>query len=523
MARGLAAAFLGCSLLGAEASTTHEVSWALHPRVCADGVSAALRVPCGSLGVLAFEVSDQGGCLAVAAGSETPHLYSHPAPALPGILAAAAPLAARSLPAAPPSWVAVLDWADAHGESVLGLVEVLASGAAVPVLYALDGPDLAALGPAVGDQHVLARLCAVAENAIRPGSAPPITVNMSFGRLPQPSDPTSGAGCEASSLACQIAKVLAHLKGLGTVPVAAAGNHQDLLFPASLGEALAAAPLDVTWFLSSQLPGGLWQAPEEVDVLLPGHALCVEGAVVPAGSSYASAFFSGWYAFAAGSQTPADPFAGLWAPAWSPALGCYVLGQEGTRHGSCNPGLADAVAGIVSGSASGCWGEPAASGKPVVVVSGLAVPVSQPPVASFDEWAARQQHPAPESDPCIPCVGGDGGGGPSKAASASPQPAGGDVLLNLSASVPFAVPAWLERVYFRVEDDFYPLALSPGEREALASGELGGLVLAGYGHLLPAVTQPSLVYVFTTDPATGCAAEPAPATCFWSSTPVLLP
>jgi hypothetical protein len=530
----LALAF-GAWLAAGPPAGGQEVSWSVHDRQCALAVTAALRVPCGSYGVLGFAVTDDGGCTAAAQGSETPRPYPHPAGGVAGGLAprrdafptwgggppqggvVQGPL--ESLPAPPPPWVAVIDWADAHGESVMGLIELLAAGAAAATLYALDGPDLAPLGEPVGDAHVLARLCAVAEEAEVVRGRSPLTLNLSFGRLPQEGDPASAASCDASRLACQIAKLLAHLRGLGTVPVAAAGNHQSLLFPAAVAEALAAAPLDVSWFLASQLAAAVWQAPAAVDVVLPGHAVCVEGAVVPAGSSYASAFFSGWYAFVAAAQPPLEPFGGVWSPAWSAAHGCYVLGQAGELYGPCNPGLGPAVAGIVLGSASGCWEEPGASGKPVVVVPGPGAPVAKPPAPSFDHWASRQQHPAPESDPCIPCVGG----GASTALASAPEAAPDDLLLNLSSSAVLPSEAHLERVYFRLEEAFYPLDLSPADLDALTRGEVGGLLLEGFGSLLPALKQPSLFYLVSADPAVSCTAHPAEPACFWTSTPIFVP
>lgn len=538
-------------LLAAAAAAGDELAWSLYPRTCEGQVVSALRVPCGGRGVLHFAPGSDGGCPPTAAGSEVPRLYPLPAvrvlaaPHDPGTvsgsagtasggpgtapgssagrrgMAASAPLP-HPTPSPPPPWLAVIDWDDDHGESVVSLVELLAAGAGAAVLYPLDGADLAPLGEHTGDPHLLARLCQVAEDA--QGSGVPLAVNMSFGRLPGPGEEAAAASCDAGRLSCQIARGLDHLRDLGALPVAAAGNHQRLLFPAVLGEALAAASLDVSWFLAGQLPDALWEAPGGAEVLLPGHALCVDGAVVPAGSSYASALFAGWYAFFADSDPPADAFAGTWAPVWDAGQGCWALGQSGEAYGACNPGLDDAVAGLVGGLASGCWGAPGAGGKPVLTVAGPGAPQPRPALTGFDEWAARQLHPAPESDPCIPCVDG----GYSAALTPTPATRSGagsdDVMLNLSSSLSVDPALRLDRVYFRVGQDFYLLDLAPADLAALEQGAVGGLLLAGYGVLLPSPRQPSLVYVFRSDPAADCAGPaPDPNACFWSSTPVFLP
>lgn len=242
-----------------------------------------------------------------------------------------------------------------------------------------------------------------------------------------------------------------------------------------------------------------------------------------ASARYASALFAGWYAFLAPSDPPADAFVGPWAPVWAEEEQCWILGQSGQPYGPCNPGLDDAVAGLVNGLASGCWVEPGAGGKAVLTVYGPGPPQPQPVLPGFDEWAARQLHPAPESDPCIPCVDG----GFTKALALGPGLREGgtnDLLLNLSASLSSDPSLRLDRVYFRVEEDFYPLDLAPGDLAALEQGAAGGLVLAGYGSLLPSLRQPSLFYVFSSDPSADCAAPaPDPTACFWSSTPVFLP
>ncbi len=492
-------------------AATSDVDWSLHGRACAETVVADLSVACGDLGVLSFGVRSAGDCSAVSRGVETPPLYPLPlATAERSGSAGGREMTRVPVPDSRP-WAAVVDWSNWHGRSVRALVEAMSLRRVEPVLYALDDPGLGALGDEIGDAHVLATLCRVAEDAAL-RQEPLLTVNLSFGRLATPADPRGASDCAAGgpTLGCQIAAVLGHLTDRGAAVMAAAGNHQDLLFPASLDETLAAGAIDLFHYGAGHSPQPQWESPAQSDALVPGHGLCLDGQVAPAGSSYASALFAGWYSMLAAREPALHASAGRWLPVWSEADGCFLLARDGEAIRECNPSLREVLAGLTQGGPeSGCWEDAGADGRPLLTL----VPgprITPPDVPSFDEWAAGTQHPAPESDPCIPCVG------------FRPLRESRDIEVSISAAVGIDAGFYLDRLFLRSGDGFYPLnPTDPGDLEAFVRGAAGGLVLRGLDALPEIDSQPSLAYLVKTERDADCSI-PGTGLCFWTTTPLMI-
>jgi len=135
-----------------------------------------------------------------------------------------------------------------------------------------------------------------------------------------------------------------------------------------------------------------------------------------------------------------------------------------------------------------------------------------PPLESFDAWIAAN-HPTPESDPCVPCIGDP--------VVTLVGPAD-DFVLNMSQSRPLPSPLRIDAVYLRLGSQFYPLGLSPETLAQLADGQLESLLFSGWGGLILSDQQGSLVYVIK-QPGADCVSLDGtlPDQCFWSSTPIL--
>lgn len=508
----LAVALVAAGLGIGSAAEASPVSWSLHDRACSVGVESQLSIACGDLGVLHFGTSDEGSCPASSRGAEVPAPYPRPLAAVAGRSGQrATATAAAAAAAAERPWVAVVDWDDWHGHSVSRLVEEMSLGRVETVLYPLDDPALEVLGTQIGDAHVLASLCRVAEDAAT-REQPLVAVNMSFGRLAMPTDPRRAAGCDPGTLGCQIANVLDTLGDRGAAPVAAAGNHRELLFPASLEETVASGSIDLFHYGRDRLPQPQWESPHEIDALVPGHGLCIDGRVAPSGSSYASALFTGWFSMLAVTRPGIGALGGSWVPVWSKADRCVLLSRDGEPIRECNPAVHEVFAGLIEGGPqSGCWQAPGADDRPLVTL----VPrqeVKPPDVPSFDEWVAGRQHPAPESDPCIPCVGYRLRDriGESK-----------DIFVAVSESVGIGPGVTLDRLFLRSGDRFYTLDVSVSDRQAFAGGRIGGLLLVGLDRLPEIDAQPSLAYLLKTEADADCSI-PGTRLCYWTTTPLML-
>ncbi|MDH3403188.1 MAG: S8 family serine peptidase [Acidobacteriota bacterium] len=493
---------------GTQATRGTDLSWEFYAAECPDAVSL-FSASCGSYGELHFKVASSN-CLPFDSGSGQPFTY-------PGYEIGASregstprPLALEKLPGKAPAagtWAALIDWQDSHGLAVGAVTEAL-SGPEIPAIgYYLDDDSLAPLGTEIGDQHLLVKLCQVAED-VDGGSAALTTLGMSLGRVQQPTDPIPGSPCQGT-LSCHIRGLLAHLRDRDVTIAAAAGNHRELLFPAALQETLAVGALDVGGYLNSGALHRTWESPVQYDAILPGHGLCAAGTALPSGSSLATAFLTGGLARLLSELPGIDPYAGgAWVTRWSAANDCMVLAQGAQEHPYCNPEIDAVLRGVVQGVQSGCWDE--ADPALVVVAPPVAGPVPEPRVAGLVQWVADQLTAAPEEDPCIPCSDDD-----------AYPPLADDLFLNLTRSMPLSESIYLDALFFRAGASFYRVDLTPQQLDSFARGKLDGLVLPGFASVLESGRHPSLFYLLKMDPTAGCLDGSQSSDCFWSSTYVL--
>ena len=333
-------------------------------------------------------------------------------------------------------WVAVVDWDNHHGWSI-GETIRQASGFTVETrLFDLERPglDILEAAPAVGDAHVLAQLCRVAEAA---ETHPPAAVNLSFGRWAE-----SGCRPGENDLACVIGEVVDHLlRTYGAVTFAAAGNGGDLLYPALDRRILAVGALDVAHLGRTGEARPLPQSPAESAALFPGNGLFLaepDGPAMwpaPPGSSYASAFAAGWWAAARATLprraldlvTGCEDILAPRAEGGRLLLACGPRTLAGSRINGAAEILATALGRRPATSAT--------AEETVVAVEGLALrPL---PTITVSEAQARFHRPLPECLTCVPCVvggSGDGdGNGPQQAPS--DDPTSSPVLLTLAGGV----------------------------------------------------------------------------------------
>ena len=531
------------------------IDWALLPSDCAPSPGGTV-VACGSYGSFNFGTTDGGGC-ATAVGGEMPPAYVQPAGGPMQPINPVQKSGGASAPCAdgscfdPPGgssgvepWVAVIDWNSDHGWTTGWTAKTLSG---MPVhLYALDGPDLtASLGPAVGDAHLLSRLCEVAElvdNSHQPG---PEVVNMSFGRLVQQGhDPAEGEVCESSKLSCQISQLFEHLEQRGVVATAAAGNYGQVQLPAGYPGVLAAGSLDLARFVIHHESVAAWETPPTSQALLPGYGVCLETAdeglwPAPPGSSYASAAFAGWLAEVLTRVAVPDPMKIAWGLDWSPDAGCFVLSRS--LPPVCNPPANRLLARAIGSSADNCWASDLGVALDLhfdATTAQQGVPQQMP---SLVEWVEISHAPTPESDPCVPCVSDgfsnsnpfpdkgqgwqlatlgwgskeitEGPGGKNLNVPPSPQ----DLVIDVSASSPLRPFLTLEALHLRIDDDYYTV-LDRSRPEHLANltaledATADSVVIRGARRLIAPDQQPSLLFVL-------CEGNEG---CFWSSVPVLL-
>lgn len=514
-------ALAGALCLGAAVpANASPIDWHLYDASCAGG-AAAVQIACGNYGrFLVLQSQAPPGCSVVASGVEDPPAYPHvltghafpiraprlseigpqPAPAPHARMAASASASATTPPI--DSWIAVVDFDSAHGESTTWLAGQMAGAAATAALAPLDDSGLDVLGP-VGDFHVLAKLCEIVQSADG-GSLPvPTTVNMSFGRPARETDPLSSTACPEQNAACQVASVVHYLKTRGATLVAAAGNRGKLLFPAVIDDVIASGMLDQTAFLEG-LTRPAWETPSGAEGWIPGYALCLDSWPAPAGSSYSSAMLAGWLVKVLGHPDVLRQLGdGPWVPAWSTARGCYVLAKGKSLTPWCNATATALFAGLTGASADDCsrgLTEPNDSAP----ADGRAIPPD--PLPSLDAWG-DPTHPAPESDPCVPCEG-------TLLTSGSSS----DLKIDLSQSGPLPSGIHLDSVSLRVGPSFYPISMSPSQLQGLEVGGLATLLLPGAGPLIPPIPSISLWYRLKANAGASCGTT----ACYWSSTPVLL-
>ena len=520
-------------------------AWYLYPTTCTGG-AATVVIPCGAYGRYLIGQTQDPGCPWAARGDETTVLGYPPdhvqtafpvrAPRLrevvlpveeePQPLASFTPLqttGTRSggvrttsvVGTAPPppsnDWIAVLDFDDAHGDSTTYLADRVGGDSVAATLVPLDPPDLTAALGHVGDFHVLAGLCAVADVVDNHSLPAPKTINMSFGRLarvapdPHP-DPVSVADCpnpDGSSVACEITKVVHYLR-TKTLLVAAAGNHRAALFPGSLADVISVGMLDPTPYFDSGLTRAAWETPAGADAWIPGSALCLGSWAAPAGSSYSSAMFAAWVVRVLDHPVVWNSLGtSTWMP-FSNGTGCDTLGREGHATTYCNQAISD-MFGPLTGNAAPCWD---ATAQPTVTAPIVVRPGNRTNLRSLDSWG-DPTHPTPESDPCVPCSGVMVVG-PTGTRS---------LVLDLSKSGALPQGIFLDEVTLRVDDDYLPLDLSEDQLGLLATGDLGKLVIPDADVVLRQDASLSLWYRLKGDVSSICE---NPDDCFWSSTPLLV-
>jgi hypothetical protein len=417
----------------------------------------------------------------------------------------------------------VLDFDGPHGDSTAFLVDQVAGPDVAAKLVPLQRPSLTSLGDDVGDFHVLAAVCAVAEEILHGNVPMPDAVNMSFGRRAHSEDPVSAAECALPgvphTVACDIARAVAQLTQQGTLFVSAAGNHGAPLFPGSLDEVISAGMLDLTRFFDDGSTQPAWETPSDADALIPGNALCLGSWAAPAGSSYSSAMLAGWIARLVKNQNPlTDPADDrTWVPVWNsaPSKLCWSLGkaqldQTPAPPPSASPYCNATITSIfneLSGSSASCWNaetEPTAT-APAVLLQDDPTEGTDP----LDTHLYLGTHPTPESDPCVPCSG-------VLLVAGSIT----DLRIDLSRSEPLPPEFTLDEVDLRFGDDSYKLGLEGTDLDKMATGQLAALLVPDVAAMLGAhENEPGSVW-YRMRPVDGsCDVQ---EDCFWSSTPLLI-
>jgi hypothetical protein len=510
----LAATLAGAALLPASAAvgTSNQFDWHLYNASCTGG-AAAVDIACGTYGrFLVLQSSPPPGCVPRASGSEEPPVYPVspvarvfplPQKRLKNIAPSEAPDGMTDPPAQPVTeWIAVVDFDSAHGESTTWLAGQVAGPDVTAALAPLDDPALDVLGP-VGDFHVLSRLCEVAQD-VDGGSLPaPRTVNMSFGRRARTSDPTSSSGCPVQNVACQVAKVAHHVTVAGSWLVAAAGNHREGLFPGTLDDVVDAGMVDLNAFLAGTATRGAWETPAGAAATIPGNDLCLDAWPAPAGSSYSSALLSGWLVMLLDHpDVLAQLGDGVWVPAWSATSGCYVLARGRKQTPWCNTAVTSILTNLAGPEPPGCGNR---ASDPAVTVPQPGQSTTPDPIPSIDSWGAPT-HPAPESDPCVPCTG-----------SLVSTNHGTDLRLDLSESEPVPSGVVLDQVALRVATSYYVLGLGSTQLQLMDSGGLATIVVPNGGALITPGASLSLWYRMKPSLDINCSSS---TQCFWSSTPL---
>lgn len=442
------------------------------PAAC--GPTEGATLPCGAWGdyVLAEGPLPVSGCGTTAAGNESPPAFvpsGWPAPAPGEWFPCLGGECFAEQPGAEP-WAAAIDWDDPHGWSVGATLLEAADGRVEARLFPLDAPPqdirpLLAEFP-VGDAHLLAQLCTIAEELETGAAEPPLVVNISAGRL------ATGGGAnshEAPTLAGQILGLIDHLSGThGIAFVAAAGHHRTVLFPAHLPPVLAAGPVDLQKQRHTGQSRPSWLADGELRALFPASGLELEWGggcwPVPAGTSFASATAAGWiaaYLEGGGDWLPGDA-AAVWTT--MEIAGRYHLARNrNPLPGTDLDGPSDLVAGAVEGNPCGA----APNSATAVLDVGEPIPNPIHGLPSLVELVDAIG-PSPENEPCVPC-------------DIRYQLGGGEVVL-LEASRPLVPEYEIVDLYLLTGGIFHPLEgeEKPSILEALATAGVTALELRGF-------------------------------------------
>lgn len=472
-------------------------------------------VRCGGAGTFAFGRTGlrypPGKCSPLEVGSETPPIVPDElTPRLPPAFPCSQGSCFHHTPGNP--WVAVVDWRTEHGWSVAATLQEASDQQVEVLLYDLnDVGTIANLVPSVSDLHVLVQLCALEETVQKHPLDLPLAVNMSFGRR------AMGAPCASSgtSLGCSVSHVLSHLAAEGVLPVAAAGNHHEMLFPATSPDVVSAGALDLAYF---QQTGGIrpsTQTPSNAAALMLGYGIHLSAGdkdstwPAPPGNSYAAALFTGWLSgtLAGGGQLPGPlpPPGSRWTPAVTaaPANGLVLTLNGAPLAGSGLAGPRRLLDRALAASAS------APPVDATLHLTGSAQPMPKDPVIYADSGTG----PQPGVCPCVPCGGGGNGGNGGYGQQGATE--GSDtVILDLSSSVGLPSQIDLLGVFLRVGTAVYSFDRSrdPALLAAIAAGGVRGLALTGIGGILHPGEQPSLVLAVNVG---------GPA--YWHEVPINLP
>jgi hypothetical protein len=460
------------------------LSWRLYtgsepPPICEPSEGEALA--CGTWGEyrLAKGSFPTESCGSTADGAESPPAFvpsGWPVPP-PGAWFPCRDGGCFETESVPGAWAAVVDWNDPHGWSVGETLLQAGDRRVAARLFPLDEPpssveELLEDFP-VGDAHLLAQLCALAEELEAGPENPPLVVNISAGRHAGASG-TGGGG--APTLASQILGLIDHLTASpGIAFVAAAGHHRTQLFPAHLPPVLAAGPVDLPRFRHTQETAPSWQADGGLRGLFPAHGLELYSPgpepqcwPVPAGASFASATAAGWiaaYRTLEGNWEVGDAEAD-WAPIEVDGR-IYLSRDWSVLPDTDLDGPSALVAGAFGGLA--CGGAPVGAHAVLDVGAQLTDPIDALP--SLVELAA-EIGPSPENEPCVPCD--------------IPSPFGpGPEILRLHASLPLAPDYRIVDLYLLTDGTFHRLRSAQKRQilDQLEDGTLLTLELRGFGEV----------------------------------------
>ncbi len=486
-----------------------------------------------------------------------PTSFDHKATALDLPCALGSCFADRTQPMSGP-WIATFDWDDWHGWTVGWTISMLANHEIPVALYAFE--DLVELEPELGvtDLHLLGLACSLAQDIDNNNFDRPLVVNMSFGR---PEAPTDGDTPDCEYLSCQIGKVFDHLTTGATAGtpettlVAAAGNHQKILFPAADDRALVAGSMDLAQFNSNNQLTSSW---ETVDLekplqhLMPGNPFCLNywsdsgeerAWEAPAGSSYASAALTGWLARQQKLAPIANPAAAALTPVWAPKNGeansLYLA--QGTQTLIEFPPAARNLLARSFGKFQGPCG--VFTQQPNLLhITNRGTTTSTATLGPSIAESQEESRPTPPPDPCVPCALIDDGGAYSKSlgtplqpstskASArtavqlaplppptqppppGPAPVESPVYLDLSAHSDMPNRQTIVHIFLRIDSTLHDLGLTPQQLDDFSNGTYTHLALHGFNDLFCAGKQPSLVYKILLEDT---------GEEVWSSTPIFL-
>lgn len=502
-------ALLGLLAATAPALATDVVSWYRFDG-CDPSTSAfaSQQTPtsfaCGPLGV--YYLGDQGltynsSCLHQVRGEEAPALYlSQHNPRF-------MPSAGKWFPCRQGNcfgrrnqpWAAIVDWNQGHGWSVAGTLRAVAGSGLDLVLYPLDPGGSTFDSQGASDLDVLAQLCAVAEYVDQYPDDPPLVVNMSFGRIYDSGVSSLFRSRGQVALQDEIHTVLRHLQSqLGIHLVAAAGNHARLLFPASDPYVMAVGGMDVEEYVDAGTVSKAQQAPSAAKALLPAYGLYLkEGTAstywpVPPGSSYASAFASGWLGgfMADQSLRPSNisltPSSTL-EPVKVSTDYLLILDSQ-ILAGSDLAGAAELAGPALEHVSTVCK----ATTSTTVTTSASSVTPSLPTSSSAD-LAGINNLPLPNMEPCVPCHGHQDTYG---------------LLIKLPESMGLPTGLQLDALYLRVGSSYFEITDSSVISD-FEDGLIDELLITGVGSI-PSGANIELVYELSLTSYGS----------FWDSTPV---